>query len=151
VAIRRASAATAAGIALTLFSAGLTASLAWSVARSARRIEMSFVHAGESPLAERSREFGAPYARRIEEIRRAIPPDGAYALVDGDGAELGGAVWVRFDLEPRRAILLGLRKDLPGAAELRRRIPPEARWVVVAYAEGPPQRMTIEQLLADRP
>ncbi len=112
---------------------------------------MSFVHAGESPLAERSREMGAPYAREIEEIRRIIPSDGAYALVDGDGAELGGAVWVRFDLEPRRAVLLGLRKDLPRSADLRRRIPPEAQWVVVAYAEGPPRLMTVAQLLAERP
>ena len=133
-----------------LFAAGLTASLAWSVARSARRIETSFVHAGESTLAERSRELGALYTRRIEEIRRAIPRDGAYALVDGDGAELGGAVWVRFDLEPRRAVYLGPRQDLPESGELRRRIPPEIRWVVVAYAEGPPQRMTVAQLLAER-
>jgi len=132
-----------------LFALGLTASLAWSVARSARRIETAFVYAGESALQERSREQGAPYARRIEEIRRAIPRDGVYALVDGDGAELGGAVWVRFDLEPRRAVLLGLRKDLPTGAELIRRFPPEARWVVVAYAEGPPQLMPAVQFLAE--
>ncbi|HEY2739991.1 MAG TPA: hypothetical protein VGK45_16400 [Thermoanaerobaculia bacterium] len=148
----RPSAATiAATMVFALFVAGLTASLSWSVARSARRIEMSFVHAGESPLAERSREMGAPYAREIEEIRHIIPRDGAYALVDGDGAELGGAVWVRFDLEPRRAVLLGLRKDLPKGVDLRRRIPPEAQWVVVAYAEGPPRLMTVAQLLAERP
>jgi hypothetical protein len=133
-----------------LFAIGLAASLAWSVARSARRIEASFVYAGESALQERSRELGAPYARKIEEIRRIIPRDGVYALVDGDGAELGGAVWVRFDLEPRRAVLLGLRKDLPAAGELRRRIPPEAGWVVVGSAEGPPQLVPVAQFLAER-
>jgi hypothetical protein len=135
---------------LALFAAGLTASLIWSAAKSARRIEKAFLYAGESTLQERSREFGTPYARRVEEIRRAIPRDGAYALVDGDSAELGGALWVRFDLEPRRAVFLGLRKDLPGAGELRRRIPPGVRWVVVGYAEAPPQFMDVTRLLAER-
>lgn len=150
MAVRRASAAVA-SIALALFAAGLTASLIWSAAKSARRIETAFLYAGESTLQERSREFGAPYARRIEEIRRIIPHDGVYALMDGDNTKLGGALWVRFDLEPRRAVFLGLRKDLPGAAELRRRIPPEVRWVVVGHAEGPPELMDVARLLAERP
>jgi hypothetical protein len=147
VAVGRSSIAT---VVLALFAAGLTVSLGWSAAKSARRIEKAFLYAGESTLQERSREFGAPYARRVEEIRRAIPRDGAYALVDGDNTELGGALWVRFDLEPRRAVFLGLRKDLPAAGELRRRIPPGVRWVVVGYAEAPPQLMDVPRLLAER-
>lgn len=137
-------------VVLALFAVGLTASLGWTAAKSARRIQKAFLYAGESTLQERSREFGAPYARRVEEIRRLIPPNGVYALVDGDGRELGGAIWARFDLEPRRALFLGLRRDLPGAAELRRRIPPGVRWVVVGHAEAPPELLEVPQLLAER-
>lgn len=153
MAVGRLPAATASGTVLALFAIGLAASLAWSVARSARRVETAFVYAGESTLQERVRELGAPYVQGVEQIRRAIPRDGVYALVDGDGTELGGAILVRFDLEPRRAVLLGLHKDLPAAGatgQLRRSIPPEARWVVVAYAEGPPRLVPVAQFLAER-
>lgn len=134
---------------LALFLAGLTVSVGWTTAKAARRMQKAFLYAGESALAERSREFGAPYARKIEEIRRLIPRDGVYAVIDGDDVELGGAIWARFDLAPRRAVFLGLRKDLPGPGELRRRIPPEAQWAVIGHAEDPPELLSVQQLLAE--
>jgi hypothetical protein len=142
---------------LAFFLAGLTVSIGWTAAKSVRRLQKAFLYAGESALAERSREFGAPYARRIEEIRRLIPSDptaGVYGLVDGDGdgngIEIGGALWVRFDLAPRRAVYLGLRKNLPGPGELRRRLPPGVRWIVIGHAAGPPEMMDLIELM-ERP
>jgi hypothetical protein len=131
---------------LLFFLAGLTVSVGWTAAKSLRRIQKAFLYAGESALAERSREFGAPYARKVEEIRGLIPQDGVYGLVDGDadGVEIGGTLWVRFDLAPRRAAFLGLRKDLPGnPAELRRRLPPGVRWVVIGHSDRPPETMDL--------
>jgi hypothetical protein len=135
---------------LLFFLAGLTVSLGWTAAKSLRRIEKAFLYAGESALDERSREFGRPYALAIEAIRRTIPRHDAYALIDGDPEELGGALWVRFDLEPRRAVFLGLRKDLPKTAnELRRRLPPDIRWAVIGYANAPPVLVDLRQLPAE--
>jgi hypothetical protein len=72
----------------------------------------------------------------LDAIRRAIPADGEYLMVDG-GEELQGATyWVRFELAPRRARFAGrLRemsemKGMPG-------LPPGPRWVVVAFPDGP--------------
>jgi hypothetical protein len=139
---------------LAFFFAGLTVSVGWTAAKAVRRVQKAFLYAGESALAERSREFGAPYARKVEEIRRLIPydpqdPQGSvYGLIDGDadGVEIGGTLWVRFDLAPRRAVFLGLRKDLPGPAELRRRLPPGVRWVVIGHNERPPELMDLMEL-----
>jgi len=135
---------------LAFFLAGLTVSVGWTAGKSARRLQKAFLYAGESALAERSRAFGAPYARKIEEIRRLIQDDGVYGLADGDGngndLEIGSALWVRFDLAPRRAVYLGLRKDLPGLDELRRRLPPGVRWIVIGHAAGPPELMDLMEL-----
>jgi hypothetical protein len=76
---------------LLFFLAGLTVSVGWTAAKSLRRIQKAFLYAGESALAERSREFGAPYARKVEEIRGLIPQDGVYGLVDALGAFRSGA------------------------------------------------------------
>jgi hypothetical protein len=143
---------------LAFFLTGLTVSVGWTAAKAVRRIQKAFLYAGESALAERSREFGAPYARKIEEIRRLIPDDprdpddGIYGLVDGDtdGVAIGGTLWVRFDLAPRRAVFLGLRKDLPGPGELRRRLPPGVRWVVIGHNDRPPDLMEIPMELPGR-
>jgi hypothetical protein len=140
---------TAAAVVVAFCAAGLTASLGWTVAKSARRIQKAVLYAGESAVAERSREFGPEYTQRIEEIRRVIPRDGVYALVDGDPAELGGQLWVRFDLAPRRAVFLGQRGHLPLPGEIRRRLPPGVRWVVVGYAESPPQITELPRFLAE--
>lgn len=128
--------------ALALFGLFLLVSLPLALGRSVRRIERAFRYAGESVLAERSRALGAAYARAIERIRGTIPRDGVYAVVNGDEddeADRGGAIWVRFDLAPRRAILLGKASDLEDAQSIRRKLPAEVRWVVVAYGGKPPE------------
>lgn len=125
-------------IALSLFGLLLAVSLAWSAGRSVRRIWWAFAFAGETPLEERSRHFGPQYAQAIEEIRRTIPRDEVYALVDADRAEEGSVLWVRFDLAPRRAIYLGFLHDLREPRTVRQRLIREARWIIVASVRRPP-------------
>jgi hypothetical protein len=58
-----------------------------------------------APLAEvRAHAFGRRYVATIAAIRRAIPEDEPYLLSELD--EPGSLLWVRFDLLPRRAIVL---------------------------------------------
>lgn len=129
--------------ALALFGLFLLVSLLLAAGRSVRRIERAFRYRGESVLDERSRVFGAAYARAIEQIRRTIPPDSAYAMVNGDAVDHGGPIWVRFDLAPRRAILL----DLRDTRAVPRAIPGAVRWIVVVYAEKPPEIVERSRLL----
>ena len=124
--------------ALALFGLLLAVSLSWSSVRSVRRIWRAAIHAGETPLEERSRLFNPEYAEAIEEIRRTIPPHGVYALVDADPAEEGSVFWVRFDLAPRRAAYLGFLPDLRSPRVVRERLIREARWVIVASVRRPP-------------
>jgi hypothetical protein len=134
---------------LALFLAGLTVSVGWTTAKAARRIQKAYLYGGESTLDQRTREFGGRYTQEIEAIRGLIPRDGVYVLVAGDDAELGGAIWAHFDLAPRRAVYLGFRKNLHHPVRLRRRIPPEAHWAVIGHAEGPPELISVPQLLAE--
>lgn len=125
-------------LALALFGLFLAVSLTISVGRATRRIYGSIVAAGETPLEERSRIFDPRYVQAIEEIRRAIPRDGVYALVDADPVEEGSVYWVRFDLAPRRAIYLGFLHELQTPRIARERMVREARWVIVASIHRPP-------------
>lgn len=129
--------ARSATFALTLFGLLLAVSLAWSTGRAVRRIYQAHLHAGETPLEERYRHFGPEYSLAIEEMRRAIPPHGVYALVDADQAELGSVLWVRFDLTPRRAVYLGHLHEL-NRRYARERMVQEVRWVIVASVDKPP-------------
>jgi hypothetical protein len=112
------------------------------------------VHRRETPFEKRARDFGPGYARAIEQIRRTIPVDGAYLLINGyQGFEEGGPLWVKFDLAPRRAVYLGKLDELGTAERLRRRMPRAARWVVIAHAYDPPvlmERHQFVQQLAER-
>ena len=112
-----------------LFGLFLLVSLTPSLGRAALRIGRAFVHAGESPLEQRRRAFSPAYADGIEAIRRTIPPDEAYLLINGDGG--GGAhFWVRFDLAPRRAVWARSVKERPE----------DVRWVVIAREDyGAPE------------
>ena len=124
--------------ALALFGLLLAVSLAWSTGRAVRRIYWAHLYAGETPLEERSRQFDPQYALAVEEIRRTIPPHGVYALVDADPVEEGSVLWVRFDLAPRRAVLLGFLHDLKNPRIVRERLIREVRWVIVASVRRPP-------------
>lgn len=85
-------------------------------------------HRGESADDALERLRGTPYMEALRKIRATIPPDAAYYLVPVEGE--GAAYIVRFDLAPRRPVLL--REILPTS----HLIPGSPRWVVVAHLGG---------------
>jgi hypothetical protein len=119
---------------LAFFAWFLTVSLPDALERPDDFIEQAIDRSGETRIEERSRSWGEHYTQRIEQIRRVIPPDGVYILVNGDRIDRGAPIWVRFDLAPRRAVLL-TRRHLNRPRVVWRKVPGVARWVVVA-AEG---------------
>ncbi len=123
-------------LALAAFAVHLAVSVPVTLARSARAARRMVDTRGETPSESRARTFGPGYVKAIEEIRRAIPLDGAYLLINGHpGEEEGGPLWVKFDLAPRRAVYLGNLRDLGNVDRLRRRMPRAARWVVIVYGD----------------
>jgi hypothetical protein len=121
-----------------------------ALARAVRRALDAVPHLGEDPLAARRRVFGAAWVDAIEEIRRRVPEDAAYALIDAQPVEQGALYWVRFDLAPRRALFLGRQRNLPGLRRLQSRIPAGVRWVVVTTgSEAPPRLLTRQELLRE--
>ena len=137
-------------LALGLFGLFLAAALVQSGAHVVRRAGYAVLRGAEPPLATRRRLLGEPYAEAIERIRRAIPPDGEYLMVNGGIEPEGGPYWVRFELAPRRARFLGLLRELPDGETLRRRLPPGDSPVVVAFREGrPPVLLDRESFLRE--
>jgi len=122
-----------ASLALGLFAVHLIVSVSWAALTSARTVALMVRVRNETPFQERSRSYSPEYAEGIEAIRRAIPRDGAYILVNGTPEDLGGPLWVKYDLAPRRAVFLGDLGSLGSIDRLRRRMPRAARWVVIAY------------------
>lgn len=97
--------------------------------------------AHESLAEARRRVFGESYTNAIDEIRRTLPADEGYLLVEGGSGMLGGTYWVRYDLAPRRAVYLGRLSELTSAMQVRRRLTANLRHVVVAFASGKPPRL----------
>ncbi|HYN23355.1 MAG TPA: hypothetical protein VE078_20535 [Thermoanaerobaculia bacterium] len=122
-----------ASLALLLLGLHLVVSLPAAVRVSAQKLSHLFWTWGESPREERSRSFGPDYVSAIETIRRTVPRDGAYVLINGDPKDDGGPLWVKFDLAPRRAVYLGRLREGDDGSRLRKRMPRAARWVVIAY------------------
>lgn len=131
---------------------------AWD--RAALALRTARVAGGESTVASRQRCLGARYVAGVELIRRALPADEPFLLVEGGNPLHGGALWVRYELAPRRAVFFGRLGDFSraspaGAARLRRRIRGRLRWVVVAYEQGSPPvllpRYQFMQRVAGRP
>ncbi|HEX3127379.1 MAG TPA: hypothetical protein VH394_08620 [Thermoanaerobaculia bacterium] len=127
-------------LALALLALQLAVAVPRALLRSAREGSNLLAHWSETPYERRVRTFGPGYAQAIEKIRRTIPVDGAYALINAHpDVEEGGPVWVKFDLAPRRAVYLGKLDEVGSAERLRRRMPRAARWVVITYgAYDPP-------------
>jgi hypothetical protein len=139
--------AVALGVFALHFALAIPAMVRWTV----RWVGWAVPVAGEDPLAARRRCLTAPYAFAIERIRRTIPRDGEYLLVNGGTVREGGPLWVRFELAPRRARFLGRMAELPEADTLRRTLPPGPRWVVIAFRETkPPILMEREEFLRAR-
>lgn len=135
-------------VALAVFALYFVLAVPPTLLRCARWIRQAAAVAGEDPLAERRRFLTPPYAERIAGIRRIIPRQGEYLLIDG-GTELeGGAYWVRFELAPRRARWVGRLSELPTADTLRRTLPPGPRWLVISFREPvPPILLEREEFL----
>ena len=122
-------------IALGLFAVYLAVSVSHAAYDTARNGRLAYILRGEKPVEERARCYGPGYTERIEAIRRTIPLDGAYILLNANPGEEGGPLWVKFDLAPRRAVYLGNLEDLGSIERMKRRMPRAARWVVIA--DGP--------------
>jgi hypothetical protein len=123
-------------LALGLLGLHIAVSLVPAARAGARQMRDAFRYAGEDPAAARRRVFGEDYVAEVERIRGVLPPFAPYFLVDGGSLYEGGPFWVRFDLAPRRAYMLGPWAELPPARKLRRRLPRGPEWVVVAYGPG---------------
>jgi hypothetical protein len=136
--LMRSSRSILATLALGLFAAFLAVSLFRAAVETAKNGILLYSLRGETPFEERARCYGPVYTHEIETIRRTIPRDGAYLLINGDPGEHGGPFWVKFDLAPRRAVYLGDLDGLGPVDRLKKRMPRAARWVVIAY--GPYRR-----------
>jgi hypothetical protein len=130
-----------AGLALTLFTAFLAVAVPQAVMRAAGMLNLAQYARGESAETGRVRLEGEPYVRGIDAIRAAVPEDEPYLLVEGGRLTDGDTYWVRFDLAPRRAILLGRLADLTGAGPAIRRLGSRLHHVVVAHGHGAPPRL----------
>ncbi|HVS00988.1 MAG TPA: hypothetical protein VMW27_30500 [Thermoanaerobaculia bacterium] len=136
-------------LALAAFALSLAVSVPFVLGKSARRVLTAVRHAGEDASAARVRSFGAPYVDAVEAIRRTIPPDGVYALIDGEREIEGSQLWVRHDLAPRKAVFLGKLHEQRNPQRIRNRLPGRARWVVIAYADRPPELLGRSRFLGD--
>jgi hypothetical protein len=124
--------------ALGLFAVFLAVSLSQAAFETVKNGVLLYRSRYDTPLQDRAYAYGPVYTHEIEKIRRAIPRDGAYILINGDSGEHGGPFWVKFDLAPRRAVYLGDLDKLDSVDRLKKRMPRAARWVVIAY--GPYRR-----------
>lgn len=138
-------------VVLVLFGLFLIVSLPTAAVRTAKRTALAVSTLGESPEAARRRVLGPQWVDGVEAVRRAVPENGAYLLVNGGLEWEGGPYWVRFDLAPRRAIYLGQLAELPDGDTVRRSLPPNAPdFVVIALREPyPPILMKREDFLRE--
>jgi hypothetical protein len=95
---------------------------------TALRLGMKVRTAGLTTEALRARVFGQAYTASIRQIRRTIPEDEPYLL--STTGDLGSLLWVRFDLLPRRAVLL--KPPRPPGAPDRDCWQDQIRWQVTA-------------------
>lgn len=129
----RSSGSLLASLALGLFAVYLAVALLGAAHDTGRNLALMYYTRGETPFQERARSYSPEYAEGIAAIRRTIPPDGAYLLINGTPEEKGGPFWAKFDLAPRRAVFLGELGKLDDTRSLRRRMPRAARWVVITH------------------
>jgi hypothetical protein len=126
-------------IVLALFAASLLLVLPEMAEIAGKRIAQAVSRLGEDSRQARRRFLGPAYVVAVEEVRRAIPPDGEYLLVDGGMERQGAALFLRYELAPRRARFVGRLRDVRDPAQWAKFPPgsPGPRWVVVAYPGRP--------------
>jgi hypothetical protein len=133
---------------LVLLLVALVVSGPLAAGRAVKRIASALHHVFEAPALARERVLGAPYVQAIAAIRTSIPANGAYALVEGGDPADGGALWVRYELAPRKAIDLGRLPDLPAPSRLESDLAAEVEWAVVSRGRyETPALLTRDQLL----
>jgi hypothetical protein len=125
----------AAALALVFFAFAVPQALF----RGINMLRSEYYLTGETLTAARIRFYGAPYVQAIDQIRQALDPDEDYLLIEAGGAKQGGVYWIRYDLAPRRAVLLGRIEDI--TPHLVRSAPSTLRHVVVAFDPGEPPRL----------
>jgi hypothetical protein len=127
-------------VALAILALSLLAALPLAALRVARRIGEVVPLAGEDARSAHARVLGAAAADALDSIRRTIPPDGEYLLLDGGAGWQGATYWVRFELAPRRARYAGQLSEMSGpsgASGQKRSLPAGPRWVVIAFPHDP--------------
>ena len=99
----------------------------------------------------RRRTFGEAYTEAIDSIRRELPSDASYLLVpENMPAASGWELWVRYDLAPRRPILIQSRGGRGLRGPKGTAIPKWVDRAVVPGANGVPVLLTRDQFLAGR-
>jgi hypothetical protein len=93
-----------------------------------------------SSLEASSRVLGKSYVQSLQVIRHLIPEEEAYFLVDGGTPDERSPLWVRYELAPRRAVLLGSVAALK-PRDIQRVRRSALSWVVIAYPSGTPARV----------
>ena len=135
--------------ALALFALFLLTSLPRTAGQVAQRGLYAVAVAAETPAAERRRRMSPGVAEAYDRLRREIPRDGEYLLIDGGSIWHGSPYWVRFELAPRKARLVGVLGEMPKLEEILRAWPASTRYAVVALPDGrPPAIYEKDDLLA---
>src|SRR5436305_3852110 len=116
--------------ALGLAALYLAVAVPLALYRAGMRVAVAASEPHETAEAALARVHGEAFAEAIAAIRRAVPVDESYLLVAENDPEEGDENWVRYELAPRRAVLVRGRPR--SARSLRQRIPAGIRWVVVA-------------------
>jgi hypothetical protein len=102
-----------------------------------KRIAQAASMLGEDSHQARRRFLGPAYVAAVDEVRRAILPGGEYLLVDGGTERQGAALFLRYELAPRRARFAGRLTEVRDPSRWAARLPHGPRWVVVAYPGRP--------------
>jgi hypothetical protein len=101
------------------------------------------------PAEARRRTFGAAYTGAIDDIRRALPEDAWYLMISPELSDPSGwAFWVRYDLAPRRPVLIQPRAGRGLHAANGAGVPKWVRWAVLPDGHGVPFLLTREEALA---
>jgi len=132
-------------VALGLLGLYLLASLPPAALHVGARVAQAAAQAGEDSAGAWRRIQGDAYVDAIERIRRTLPRDGEYLLVNGAAEWQGGPYWVRFDLAPRRARYLGPLRELAVRGRPAASLPAGPRWVVIAFPDREPPLLVERQ------
>jgi hypothetical protein len=94
--------------------------------------------------------FGADYSDAIETLRRTLPSDAWYLLVPPrETAATGWEQWVRYDLAPRRPILIQTRGGHRVRGPSGEAVPAWVRWAVLPDENGTPRLVPRKELRAE--